>query len=423
MSQPVIHVERLGKRYRIPTARRRTGGMFRRLCWPFRGAHDLWALRDVTFAVRPGEVVGIIGRNGAGKSTLLKILSGITYPTTGRAWLRGRVASLLEVGTGFHPDLTARENVFLNGALLGMSRGEIRRKFDEIVAFAEVEAFLDTSIKHFSTGMQMRLAFAVAAHLDGEILIIDEALSVGDAAFQEKCIDAMSTARGGGRTVLLVSHNVAVLRGIADRAILLENGRLTADGGMEDVLRRYMTTQSDQAVVDLRDFPNREGAGTARIDAVEIRDARGMLTNRISVGSRVEVRMRVRFHEPLDRPQFGVIIYSSDGEALVNLEARHDGVTIDRADGLVDVRVRVDGLCLYPGRYLLGPWVADRAMSRELDHTPFCATLVVEPGDPTGRGIPLDPRFGRFFVGSRWSVRAADDGVSSGSPELVATTA
>ncbi|MBN1491644.1 MAG: ABC transporter ATP-binding protein, partial [Phycisphaerae bacterium] len=245
MSDAVIRVEGLGKRYRIAPVRRADAGWRGRLPWLRGRCHDLWALRDVSFSVDAGEVVGVIGRNGAGKSTLLKVLSGITNPTAGRALLRGRLASLLEVGTGFHPDLTGRENVYLNGALLGMNRAEIRRKFDQIVDFAEVEEFLDTPIKRFSTGMQMRLAFAVAAHLDSEILIVDEALSVGDAAFQAKCVEATSEARQRGRTVLVVSHNMAVLRGWASRVLLLDEGRLKEDGSLPEVLSRYLTASRD----------------------------------------------------------------------------------------------------------------------------------------------------------------------------------
>jgi lipopolysaccharide transport system ATP-binding protein len=201
---------------------------------------EFWALKDVSFDIKQGDRVGIIGRNGAGKSTLLKILSRITEPTSGRIKINGRVASLLEVGTGFHPELTGRENIFLNGAILGMSRNEIQRKFDEIVAFAEVERFLDTPVKRYSSGMYVRLAFAVAAHLEPEILIVDEVLAVGDAAFQKKCLGKMQDVSSEGRTVLFVSHNMAALTALCTRAILLNQGVLIADGGAKDIVRRYI---------------------------------------------------------------------------------------------------------------------------------------------------------------------------------------
>src|SRR3989454_6285934 len=207
---------------------------------------EFWALREVNLEVKKGEVIGIIGRNGAGKSTLLKILSRITEPTTGRVGLKGRVASLLEVGTGFHPELTGQENIFLNGAILGMTQAEIRKKFDEIVAFAEIEKFLDTPVKHYSSGMYMRLAFAVAAHLEPEILVIDEVLAVGDAAFQKECLGKMGDVARQGRTVLFVSHNMPAVKSLCGRAILLSGGRLVQDGSVDDVVNAYLTADNDE---------------------------------------------------------------------------------------------------------------------------------------------------------------------------------
>src|SRR5207244_3345082 len=203
-------------------------------------SEDFWALKDVSFEVRQGEVIGIIGRNGAGKSTLLKILSRITDPTEGRVTINGRVASLLEVGTGFHPELTGRENIYLNGAILGMTRAEIGRKFDEIVAFAEVEKFLDTPVKRYSSGMYVRLAFAVAAHLEPEILVVDEVLAVGDAEFQKKCLGKMSTVASGGRTVLFVSHNLTAIESLCHSCIALQRGRIFTRGSPTDVLDKYL---------------------------------------------------------------------------------------------------------------------------------------------------------------------------------------
>ena len=249
MNDPVITVENVSKRYTLGTSRHdtlrdRIAHAFR-TPWKRKNAKEtdpteFWALRDVSFQVKRGEVLGIIGRNGAGKSTLLKTLARITEPTTGRIRIRGRIASLLEVGTGFHPELTGRENIFLNGAILGMSRAEIRRKFDEMVAFAEVEQFIDTPVKRYSSGMYVRLAFAVAAHLEPEILIIDEVLAVGDAAFQKKCIGKMETVASQGRTVLFVSHNLAVVNELCHRAVLLAQGRLIMEGEPFKVVRQYV---------------------------------------------------------------------------------------------------------------------------------------------------------------------------------------
>src|ERR1041385_9065638 len=251
---PIIEVERLSKRYAIGRLRKTsrslresigetTSALISRLLRRTRdddaSPSEIWALKDISFNVAQGESIGVVGHNGAGKSTLLKILARITEPSAGRAVLWGRTASLLEVGTGFHPDLTGRENVFLNGAILGMGRHEIQRKFDEIVAFAEVEQFVDTPVKHYSSGMYMRLAFAVAAHLDPEILIVDEVLAVGDIAFQRKCLGKLQAVSGEGRTVIFVSHNMGAVSRLCTRGILLEAGRIAFEGEVEELTRRY----------------------------------------------------------------------------------------------------------------------------------------------------------------------------------------
>lgn len=267
-----IAVENLGKSYRIGRQVRQdtlrdTLSQGLRGLWRHRPSarmqeEEFWALRDISFEVEPGEVLGVIGRNGAGKSTLLKVLSRITEPTTGSIRLRGRVASLLEVGTGFHPELSGRENIFLNGAILGMSRAEIARKFDEIVAFAEVERFLDTPVKRYSSGMYVRLAFAVAAHLEPEILIVDEVLAVGDAEFQKKCLGKMrSVAEEGGRTVIFVSHNMSVMLSLCRRAVLLESGRVALDGPVARAVERYLSAHKDSSF-------QRPASSTARASIV-----------------------------------------------------------------------------------------------------------------------------------------------------------
>jgi len=273
MGTAAICVEHVGKQYRIGVraAARRSfgealvhalGAPLRRLR-ALRGASEggdlFWALRDVSFEVQPGEVVGVIGRNGAGKSTLLKILARITEPTTGRATLRGRLASLLEVGTGFHPELTGRENIYLNGAILGMKKAEIRRHFDQIVDFAEIGRFLDTPVKHYSSGMYVRLAFAVAAHLEPDILLVDEVLAVGDALFQQKCLGTMRDVASSGRTVLFVSHNLAAVEGLCQRALLLERGRLTFCGQVAPALQRYLSGAPAAGQPSLRERTDRSG--------------------------------------------------------------------------------------------------------------------------------------------------------------------
>jgi len=255
-----------------------------------------WALKDVSFGIEQGERVGIIGRNGAGKSTLLKILSRITDPTAGRVAIKGRVASLLEVGTGFHPELTGRENIFLNGAILGMAQSEIRRKFDEIVAFAEIERFLDTPVKRYSSGMYVRLAFSIAAHLEAEILIVDEVLAVGDLQFQKKCLGRMEEVAGGGRTVLFVSHNMATITSLCSRCFLLDAGRLVADGGTSEVILKYYksTGSLSPAALDLTSSEKQVGDAHARLICASVQDADGHTIYEPELGQSVVVVMRYR---------------------------------------------------------------------------------------------------------------------------------
>jgi len=280
------------------------------------------ALDGVSFEVKRGELVGIIGRNGAGKSTLLKILSRITEPTRGGGIINGRVGSLLEVGTGFHPELTGRENVFLNGAILGMSRAEVTRKFDEIVAFAEVEKFIDTPTKHYSSGMTMRLAFAVAAHLDPEVMIVDEVLAVGDANFQKKCLNKMEDIGGEGRTVLFVSHNMPAVTRMCERCILLQSGRLIADGSAQEIVGKYLTdglgTKSE------REWPeeNRPGGGVVELCAVRVRMADG------SLGDAVDIRQPIAIEIEYQVVKAGYTLLPTFG--LLNEEGINVCVAVDQ---------------------------------------------------------------------------------------------
>jgi lipopolysaccharide transport system ATP-binding protein len=326
MSNPVISVSLLGKRYVLAHARRTdtlrdslaqgVRNLFKRHAADAATAEEFWALRDVAFEVRQGDVLGIVGRNGAGKSTLLKVLSRITEPTTGSVRLRGRIASLLEVGTGFHPELSGRENIFLNGAILGMSRAEIRGKFDEIVAFAEVERFLDTPVKHYSSGMYVRLAFAVAAHLEPEILIVDEVLAVGDVAFQKKCIGKMKeVSQGQGRTVLFVSHNLPAIRQLCSRAILLERGRLVGDDTTDRVLAQY--AHGLEADGPLRvPAPAPEQQARVYVSEVWLEKADGSPLAVARVGEGWRVRLRVKAARLIREFVVGVGVVTSEGIGL-----------------------------------------------------------------------------------------------------------
>ncbi len=275
---------------------------------------EFWALKGVGFEVKRGEVLGIIGHNGAGKSTLLKILSGITEPTLGEAAVRGRLASLLEVGTGFHPELSGRENVYLNGAILGMPRAEIRRKFDEIIDFAGVEAFLDTPVKHYSSGMYLRLAFAVAAYLEPEILLVDEVLAVGDAAFQKKCLGKMGEVATTGRTILFVSHNLAAVQQLTRSSILLDHGQVVAQGPSPDVIQRYLSAALDRTstAYDVSETPRRyaELRREVEFQRVELEEHP---TGLIPANAPIQFRLTVRANAPVERFRFSVTIFQADG--------------------------------------------------------------------------------------------------------------
>jgi lipopolysaccharide transport system ATP-binding protein len=306
--KPIIRVENLSKRYRIganasnpQSLREGLAGLvrapFKRLAG--RGDETIWALKDVSFEVQPGEVVGIIGRNGAGKSTLLKLLSRIVEPTSGRAELYGSLGSLLEVGTGFHPELTGRENVYLNGAIMGMPRADIERKFDEIVAFSEIGKFIDTPVKHYSSGMYLRLAFAVAAHLDPEILILDEVLAVGDASFQQKCLNKMEELRRDGRTVLFVSHNMQAVTRLCKRVIYLAEGTVLDDGPAHQIASSYLSarlkTVGERVWDETGDAP---GDGIARLCAVRVRTEGGRVTDTVDIRKPVGIEVEFEVLEP-----------------------------------------------------------------------------------------------------------------------------
>ncbi len=341
---------------------------------------EFWALRDISFEVAKGDVVGVIGRNGAGKSTLLKILSRITEPTAGRVSIRGRVASLLEVGTGFHPELTGRENIFLNGAILGMRRSEIRHKFDPIVAFAEIEQFIDTPVKRYSSGMYVRLAFAVAAHLEPEILIVDEVLAVGDADFQAKCLGKMeSVAQEEGRTILFVSHNIAAIARFCRRGILLDRGRVVLDGRTDLAINGYVTTgrHAGGASIDL----TREGhAPNAPVKLLSLSlNAAAPLVNR----QPLTIALRFATTRPLAGAGFGIGFCSVDGRRVLTLESDYHGkfIALERA-GAHALEVTVPVLDLVPGRYRVD--VGAYGTSHEGYHyVPDCTVVDVQPGATT----------------------------------------
>ncbi len=314
-----------------------------------------WAIRNVSFEVKQGEMVGVIGRNGAGKSTLLKVLSRITEPTEGRARLKGRVASLLEVGTGFHPELSGRENIYLNGSILGMTRAEIARKFDEIVAFSEVEKFLDTPVKYYSSGMYVRLAFAVAAHLDPEILIVDEVLAVGDVQFQKKCMGKMQqVATGEGRTVLFVSHNMTAVQRLCPRAILMRKGSVAADGPVDNVIREYLSYLHDSAETAFEANPERTGTGDVRLTSARALNDAGVQTKGLVAGRPATFEFKYKCHGiKVRRAWVAVTVYNHLGDAATHMDTwLYDNDPVELADEGT-FTCHVPNLPFPPGEYRL----------------------------------------------------------------------
>ena len=363
-----IRVYGIGKQYRIGASQAHyqtlreslagaVGGALKRLRRSRRSEDDtIWALKDVNFDVAAGEVVGIIGRNGAGKSTLLKVISRITEPTRGGVDLYGRVASLLEVGTGFHPELTGRENIYLNGAILGMNKAEIARKFDEIVAFAEVEKFLDTPVKRFSSGMYTRLAFAVAAHMESEIMLVDEVLAVGDAEFQKRCLGKMREVGSEGRTVLFVSHSMPMILRLCNRVILLAQGEVAADGSPQEVIRRYL--HSDVGSPAERTWPSIEqapGDSVARLRAVRVLDERGEVSESIDIRKPVSIEVEYWNLQQSLRPTISMHLINEDGITLfvTNDWNNRDWWNTPRAPGLVRATCKIPGNFLAEGRLFL----------------------------------------------------------------------
>ena len=344
-------------------------------------AGEFWALRDVSFEIAHGEAVGLIGRNGAGKSTLLKLLSRVTAPSTGRAMIRGRVGSLLEVGTGFHPDLSGRENVFLNGAILGMKASDITRRFDEIVAFAEVEQFIDTPVKRYSSGMYLRLAFSVAAHLEPEVLLVDEVLAVGDAAFQQKCLGKMGEVTREGRTVVLVSHNMDAVQRLCRRVLLIDAGALAADGESHDITARYvmrgMRSGGPGERVDLAEAA-RIGTGAARFVEARYERGDGADIGLPTPGAPLEFHLVLDAARPLDVKSLAVVLYDRRGTKLVNADTITMGQSIALDAGRNVVRVSIDAVHLNPGRYIVGLWAAD-ALGNEYDFVERAFELEIVP--------------------------------------------
>jgi len=419
MSNIAIDVVDLSKKYYIGGLQknhyRLTDQLADMLVSPFRRAGNLlrgqatgaseldetiWALKDVSFQIKSGEVVGIIGRNSAGKSTLLKILSGITDPTEGHADIYGRVGSLLEVGTGFHPELTGRENIYLNGAILGMKRAEIERKLDEIVAFAEIDKFLDTPVKHYSSGMYVRLAFSVAAHLEPEILLVDEVLAVGDMAFQRKCLGKMDDVAQEGRTVMFVSHNMGLLQILCKRGVLLQQGSVLVDSTITEAVDAYLQTLEQARSQDLSKRTDRNGQGQARLVGIEVTNSSDGELSILKTGHPARFVFYVNATVPGIACNF--YIYDTIGQPVTSFQSKVRGPE-DSYDPKNDRKFvcELDELLLLPGRYRVD--VAIVGDNRLQDFVEAAAVFEVGDGHIGGRLAQPDGKFS-VSLSHRWTL-------------------
>jgi len=416
---PVISVEHLSKSYRLGQIGTGTFARDLSVWWArVRGkpnpllrigetdhgnrvGEEIWALRDVSFTVDQGEVLGVIGRNGAGKSTLLKILSRVTAPTSGQVKVRGRIASLLEVGTGFHPELTGRENIYLNGAILGMTRQEVRRKFDEIVAFAEVEKFIDTPVKRYSSGMYVRLAFAVAAHLESEILLVDEVLAVGDAEFQKKCLGKMGdVASKEGRTVLFVSHNMGSIGNLCSRSILMQSGEVARKGETDDIVDLYLNAIQ---ITDGINFNDRQGNQKVFfndfvIEPQPLRSSK-LTTFYVNLGVSSDLQVAIEFY-------LAVSFRSRDHSAVLTYNSRHVGkiLIIPPEKRGLDVKIEVDSLPLTPGKYYISLWCGSG--NQTLDFLRECLMVEVESAYSKEATVFIENTGYPVFLPSKWTLES-----------------
>jgi lipopolysaccharide transport system ATP-binding protein len=411
MNEPAVRVDKVGKRYRVGGPQSGYGTLreaivsaaqvpiqFLRNGGQRYIREQFWALKDVSFEVRQGEVLGIIGKNGAGKSTLLKILARVTHPTAGRAEISGRVGSLIEVGTGFHPELTGRENIFLNGAILGMKRVEILQKFDAIVGFAEIDRFLDTPVKRYSSGMYMRLAFSIAAHLDPEILIVDEVLAVGDAAFQKKCLGKMEKVASEGRTVLFVSHNMPAVISLCNRALLLESGKLTAEGTPASIVQQYLDKEMATSVIPLDQREDRSGDGSARIEYLKVESTDP--DKIIRSGSCLKLTIGYSSERPVQRPQFVVSIYDQMETGIFLLHNDFVGGLPETLPPRGSVTCLTEPINLTPGRCFMHIELLKGNVRADLVH--YAGYFDVEADDLFGSGMVPPRDWVLYMLGHSW---------------------
>ena len=367
---------------------------------------ELWALRDVSFTVAPGQTFALIGENGSGKSTLLKCIARILRPESGRTSVTGKVSALLELGAGFHPELSGRDNIFLNGSILGLSKKNIEAKFDEIVDFAGLERFIDTPVKNYSSGMYVRLGFSVAINVDPDVLLVDEVLAVGDESFQRKCSEKFADLRARGKTIVIVSHSLSTVRSICDQAVWLQQGQLKLLGPAPAVIDAYVdevhTERDAVAEAPTGAVGSRWGSGEGRIERVELLDERGAPTLRVHTGDRVTIRLHFSVAHPIDKPVFGIAIHTLEGMQVTGPNSREAGCVPDRLEGPGHVDITVDRLLLLPGTYDLTVAFTDYSALHPYDYRHRVIRFDVEPGDPR------ESYGGVVSLGGRWSVHASD---------------
>jgi lipopolysaccharide transport system ATP-binding protein len=416
MSDIAIRVEHLSKQYYVQSANERhdmlgetLAGGLRSLVGRARRSQvsqsSFWALKDISFEIKQGEVIGLIGGNGAGKSTLLKILSRITDPTEGRAEIYGRMSSLLEVGTGFVGDLSGRENVYLSGAILGMKKVDIDRRFDEIVEFSGVEKFIDTPVKRYSSGMYVRLGFAVAAHLEPDILVVDEVLAVGDAAFQQKCLGKMGDVAKAGRTVIFVSHNMAAMQGMCSKCYLLKGGKLVTEGAPRAVIEQYMAGAASGAATQLAERQDRQGTGAIRMETVITCDEKGRPIDNALCGQNISfaVSYRSRDDKPISRLDMHIAFYTTVGHFMFNCASEASGHRFDVLPPKGQLVCHIPELPLAPGRYVFNLYATVGGVVA--DWVQQAGVLNVAIGDYYGTG-QLKTHNEGFLVKHKWTTHS-----------------
>lgn len=418
----VIKVENLGKQYHLGEVG--TGTLshdLNRFWYNIRGKEDpylkigevndrskkgsgnlIWALKDINFEEKQGEVLGIIGKNGAGKSTLLKILSQVTTPSVGLIKVKGRIAALLEVGTGFHPELTGKENIFLNGAILGMTKTEVRSKLEEIISFSGVERYIDTPVKRYSSGMLVRLGFAVAAHLEPEILIVDEVLAVGDIEFQNKCLGKMNEVSKSGRTIIFVSHNMQAVSQLCSKAILLENGTIKYEGNVQEAVKRYLTTSlnSSGPVYNLSLISDRKGSGMIRFSKLEIFNKNKPDANFL-IGDDLKLVLTLTASQFVKSASIAIHIFSYDETIIANVENIDSNFAIENLEGEKEFHITFKNILFYPNTYKIGFWIGTTGGADTYDHLLRCAEFnVLEGSDLVKR--KLSKNGGLLFLCPEW---------------------